>query len=180
MQRNIYESEGDLLSEYSGASIIYGASGGVMESALRTAHKMITGKDLENFNLEVVRTDVGGFKTAEIDINGKKIKVAIVSTVQNVEKILLELKENPNAYQYIEVMSCAGGCIGGGGMPLLPVKPADQLSLIEERRKVLYNIDTSKIGKRTAHSNPLVKEYMDWVESKKDSHLKHLLYHTTF
>lgn len=177
---NLEESEGDLLSEYSGAGAIYGANGGVMESALRTAYKMLTGSDLKDFNLEMVRTDVGGFKTAEIDIAGKKIKVAVVSTVQNVEKILAELKENPNAYHYVEVMSCAGGCIGGGGMPLLPIKPADQLALLEERRKVLYNIDLSKKNERTAHSNPIVKEYMEWVEKQNDSYLEHTLYHTKF
>ena len=77
-------------------------------------------------------------------------------------------------------MSCAGGCIGGGGMPLLPIKPADQLALLEERRKVLYDIDLSKKNKRTAHSNPIVKEYMEWVEKQNDHHLEHTLYHTKF
>ena len=177
---SLEDSEADICGNYSGAGVIYGASGGVMESALRTAYKMITGEDLKDFNLEQVRTDTGGFKTAEIDIKGKKIKVAIVSTVQNVEKILQELKENPNAYQYIEVMSCAGGCIGGGGMPLLPVRPADQTALIEARRKVLYGLDSEKTGERTAHSNPVVKEYMDWVKAQNDPHLEHEVYHTSF
>ena len=177
---SLEDSEADICGNYSGASAIYGASGGVMESALRTAYKMITGEDLKDFNLTQVRTDVSGFKTAEIDIKGKKIKVAIVSTVQNVEKILEELKENPKAYHYVEVMSCAGGCIGGGGMPLLPIKPAEQLALIEERRKVLYNIDTKKTSERTAHSNPIVKEYMDWVKEQNDPHLEHEAYHTDF
>lgn len=177
---SLEDSEADICGNYSGAGVIYGASGGVMESALRTAYKMITGEDLKDFNLEQVRTDTGGFKTAEIDIKGKKIKVAVVSTVQNVEKILQELKENPNAYQYIEVMSCAGGCIGGGGMPLLPVRPADQTALIEARRKVLYGLDSEKTGERTAHSNPVVKEYMDWVKAQNDPHLEHEVYHTSF
>ena len=173
-------SEADVCGNYSGACVIYGASGGVMESALRTGYKMLTGEDLKNFDLTEVRTDTSGFKTAEIDIQGRKIKVAVVSTVQNVEKLLSELKENPNAYQYVEVMSCAGGCIGGGGMPLLPVKPADQIALIEERRKILYELDKNKKEERTAHSNPVVKEYMDWVKAQNDPHLEHELYHTYF
>lgn len=173
-------SEADKLGEYSGAAAIYGASGGVMESALRTAYRMITGKDLKNFNLTEVRTDMSGFKTAEIDIEGRKIKVAVVSTVQNVEKILAELKENPNAYQYVEVMSCAGGCINGGGMPLLPMKPADQVALVEERRKVLYGLDEEKKNERVAHGNPVVKEYMQWVKDQNDHELEHILYHTYF
>lgn len=170
-------SESDQLGEYSGASVIYGASGGVMESALRTAYKMITGEDLKNFNLTEVRTDMSGFKTAEIDIKGQKLKVAVISTVQNVEKLLEELKENPNAYQYVEVMNCAGGCINGGGMPLLPIKPADQVALVDERRKVLYNLDENKKNERVAHGNPVVKKYMQWVKDKGDTHLAHSLYH---
>lgn len=177
---NLEGSEADICGNYSGAGVIYGASGGVMESALRTAYKMMTGEDLKDFNLTEVRTDSTGFKTAEIDIKGRKIKVAVVATVQNVEKLLEELKANPGAYHYVEVMSCAGGCIGGGGQPLLPIKPADQIALVEERRKVLYELDDKKKGERTAHSNPVVQEYMKWVEDQHDPHLAHELYHTNF
>lgn len=177
---NLEGSEADSLSNYSGAGVIYGVSGGVMESALRTTYKMMTGEDLKDFNLTEVRTDIGGFKTSEIDLKGRKIKVAVVSTPQNVEKILLELKDNPNAYQYIEVMACAGGCIGGGGMPLLPIKLADQISLIEERRKVLYELDKMKKSERTAHSNPMVQEYMAWVKSQNNPNLENDLYHTKY
>ena len=95
-------------------------------------------------------------------------------------KILAELKENPNAYQYVEVMSCAGGCITGGGMPLLPMKPADQVALVEERRKVLYGLDEDKKNERVAHGNPVVKEYMQWVKDQNDHELEHVLYHTYF
>ena len=177
---NLEGSEADICGNYSGAGVIYGASGGVMESALRTAYKMMTGEDLKVFDLMEVRTDSTGFKTAEIDIKGKKIKVAVVATVQNIEKLLGELKDNPNAYQYVEVMSCAGGCIGGGGMPLLPIKPADQLALIENRRKVLYDLDKTKTKERTAHSNPIVLEYMKWIKDQNNPKLEHDVYHTHF
>ena len=177
---NLEGSEADICGNYSGAGVIYGASGGVMESALRTAYKMMTGEDLKVFDLMEVRTDSTGFKTAEIDIKGKIIKVAVVATVQNIEKLLGELKDNPNAYQYVEVMSCAGGCIGGGGMPLLPIKPADQLALIENRRKVLYDLDKTKTKERTAHSNPIVLEYMKWIKDQNNPKLEHDVYHTHF
>ena len=176
---NLEESDADDLSEYTGAGIIYGSSGGVMESALRTTYKLLTGNDLVDLNLQEVRPDITGFKTAEISINDRKIKVAIVSTIQNLEKLLDELKTDPNAYQYIEVMNCAGGCINGGGMPLLPIKQADQVNLIQERRQVLYELDKNK-EKRVAHTNPIVKEYMNWVTNKNNKHFEHKVYHTNF
>lgn len=172
---NLEDSEADVYGDYSGAGVIYGASGGVMESALRTAYKKITGEDLKDFNLKEVRTDTTGFRRAEIDMKGKKLKVAVVSTPQNLDKLLEELKANPNAYQYVEVMSCAGGC-----MPLLPIKPADQIALVEQRRKVLYELDQTKKGERTAHSNPVVKEYMEWVKSQNDPKLEYNVFHTDF
>lgn len=177
---NLEGSEADLCGDYSGAGVIYGASGGVMESALRTAYFKMTGKDMPNFDLQEVRTDISGFKKAEIDINGRKIRVAIVATPQNVAKVLEELKVNPDAYHYVEVMTCAGGCINGGGMPLLPIKPADQVALVEERKKVLYSLDKGKKNERTAHSNPVLQEYMKWVKDQNDSKLEHELYHTKF
>lgn len=115
-----------------------------------------------------------------MEMKGKKLKVAVVSTPQNLDKLLEELKANPNAYQYVEVMSCAGGCINGGGMPLLPIKPADQIALVEQRRKVLYELDQTKKGERTAHSNPVVKEYMEWVKSQNDPKLEYNVFHTDF
>lgn len=162
-------SETDICGEYSGAGVIYGASGGVMESALRTTYKKITNKDLKNFELTEVRGDLSGFKTATINIEEQNINVAVVSGIRNVEKILAELKENPNKYQYIEVMNCVGGCINGGGQPILPMKPADEPILIEKRRNILYSLDKSKT-KRKAHENQVVLEYLSWLE--KDNVLK--------
>lgn len=174
---NIEESDADAYGEYSGAGIIYGVSGGVMESALRTAYKIMTGDDLKDFDLVQVRPDTDGLKSAEIYINGRKIRVAVAATVQNLEKILEELKTNPDAYHYVEVMSCLGGCIGGGGMPLLPNKPTDQAILIKKRKEILMNMDRNKKGERTAQSNPMVAEYMKWIRSQNDLHLTHDVYH---
>lgn len=170
------ESECDKYGEYTGASVIYGASGGVMESALRTSYKMITGNDLENIELKEVRTDMIGFKSAEIKIADKTVKVAVVAGMQNVEKLLEELKNNSNSYQYIEVMNCISGCINGGGQPLLPIKPGADVELIGKRREILYNIDQNK-NKRLAHKNELVKEYLDWLENNNNKYLKHKALH---
>ena len=128
------------------------------------------------------QTLINDFSDKIMDMDYSKVLDDLFDTygAELLTRISPELKENPNAYQYIEVMSCAGGCIGGGGMPLLPVRPADQTALIEARRKVLYGLDSEKTGERTAHSNPVVKEYMDWVKAQNDPHLEHEVYHTSF
>ena len=177
---NLEESESDKLGKYSGAGIIYGSSGGVMESALRTAYKKITGENLKNFNLTEIRCDEKGFKIAEIKIKDKIIKVAVVSTIQNVEKILEELKKNPNAYHYVEVMNCMGGCLNGGGMPKIPNKESDLINLLNERRKMLYILDENKKNERIAHGNPYVIEYIEWAKSKNDLKYYNDLFHTKF
>ncbi|GMO65060.1 MAG: hypothetical protein Ta2D_11660 [Rickettsiales bacterium] len=153
------DGDSDKLGEYTGDANLYGQTGGVMESALRTAYFKLSGKDIENVEIKDVRPDLSGFKSAEIEVNGIKLKLAILTTIQNFEKILPELKD----YHYIEVMNCAGGCINGGGMPKLPAK------LDEERRAKLFEGDKGK-KKRTSHSNELVLEYLDWLKTKEYEH----------
>jgi len=106
-----------LLGNYSGAGVIYGATGGVMESALRTAYKKLTGEELPSIDLTPVR-GLADLKRAEIKIGDLKVTVGVINGLVNIEKLLAELKENPHSYDYIEVMACRGGCIGGGGQPL--------------------------------------------------------------
>lgn len=167
---NLEESGLDSYGEYSGASVIYGASGGVMESALRSAQKMLTGKDLENFELKPVRTGVEGFKTARVEINGKTLNVAVVATPKQVARIVEELKEDPHAYDYIEVMACIGGCLGGGGQP-----KTSTFKVLEERRKGLYRIDDKK-EIRAAHLNPNIQAYMSWISEQPEEVQEKLLY----
>jgi len=170
---NLKESKVDKYGEYSGAAAIYGSSGGVMESALRTAYNMITKKELKNLSLKQVRTSVKGFKTAEIDINGEKIKIAVAATPKHVREIIQEIKLDPKAYHYVEVMACAGGCVGGGGQPFDSTK-----AIIEKRRKALYKIDDKK-KLRLAHKNKLAKDFFEWLKNKKDKKLEQdLLYRT--
>ncbi|MFA5031187.1 MAG: [FeFe] hydrogenase, group A [Patescibacteria group bacterium] len=134
----------------SGAGVIYGASGGVMESALRTAYERITGKKLAKLDFTDVRGQKG-IKRARVRINKKTVNVAVVNGLGNIHIIFDELAKNPHAYDYIEVMSCPGGCIGGGGQPI----PTNQ-KIREQRAQSLYDIDYAT-SVRTAHENPFVQ-----------------------
>jgi len=164
----VEESKADSpLVDHSGAGVIYGASGGVMESALRTAYFKLTGEDLEDVEFQDVR-GMNDVKRAEVDINGRKVKVAVVNGLGNARKILKELEDNPKKYDYIEVMSCPGGCIGGGGQPL-----PTNAEIRKKRAASLYSIDSKK-QKRQAHRNPslqkVYKEYMDKEKIEKICH----------
>ncbi|MFH1711997.1 MAG: [Fe-Fe] hydrogenase large subunit C-terminal domain-containing protein, partial [Patescibacteria group bacterium] len=167
------KSQVDDFGTYSGAGAIYGASGGVMESALRTAYYMMTGKELKKVEFKQVR-GMAGIKKAKIDINGTKLRVAVVATPANEEIIMDELKKNPDAYHYIEIMSCPGGCIGGGGQPI----PSTE-RIISERIKGLYNID-DHMKLRKAHKNPIVLDYFaNYLEHQSKEKQKELL-HTSY
>jgi iron only hydrogenase large subunit-like protein len=169
---NLENGEVDREGTYSGAAAIYGASGGVMESALRTGYKMITGEDMEKLDIKPVR-GMKGIKKAEIQIGDKTIRVGVVATPKNFKKVLAELEEDPEAYHYIEVMMCPGGCIGGGGQPLPNTE-----KIIKKRIAGLYDID-KKMNLRLAHENPVVQEFFDYI--KKQSHERqHEILHTSY
>jgi len=147
-------SKVDLPGTFSGAGAIYGASGGVMESALRTAYYDITGKELGRIDFKAVR-GIKGIKKTHIKIGKKVIRVAVIATAANAEKIIQEIKKNKKAYHYIEVMACPGGCIGGGGQPI-----PSTMRIVEKRIKALYKID-SKMKLRKAHLNPVVRDFFE-------------------
>jgi len=144
-----------------GAGVIYGASGGVFESALRTAYFKITGKNLDDVKIKEVR-GMQGIKKKEIKIGDKIIKTVVVSGIRNARKMLEELKKNPEAFDTMEVMACPGGCIGGGGQPV----PTDE-DIRKKRAAALYDIDDKK-EVRLAHENPAVKKvYADFLTSEE-------------
>ncbi len=154
----------DPLGIPTGAGVIYGASGGVMESALRTTYQKMTGKKLLKVKFKTVRERT---KAAEVKIGDQLIKVATVSGLGNAKKIL----EN-NPYDYVEVMACPGGCIGGGGQPML----ADE-EIRQKRAASLFRID-SRQEMRFAEENPIVKElYQKFLKDKK---IVHSICHTKF
>jgi NADH-quinone oxidoreductase subunit G/NADP-reducing hydrogenase subunit HndD len=159
-----------LFNDGSGAAAIYGASGGVMESALRTA--VFLGEKDKNrksdFQLEFKEVrQARGIKEATINLGKRKLKVAVVNGISNVSKILPKLKK----YHYIEVMTCPGGCLAGGGQPFPTTS-----KIREERRLGLYNIDKRKKVRR-AHENKEMLTYYKWV---KDNKLEGKLLHTKF
>lgn len=155
------EKADDPLGLPSGAGVIYGASGGVMESALRTAFYTINKSKLPKINFKQVRGHKG-IKTAKIKLGDKILNVAAVSGTGNAKKILDELKQNPNAYSCVEVMACPGGCIGGGGQPVW----ADS-KIRRKRADGLYKIDKKK-RVRIAAKNPIVKKvYKEYLTNEK-------------
>ncbi len=161
----------DPFGVYTGAGTIFGATGGVTEAATRTAVWLITGKNLEKVECENVRGIIG-FKKAVVEINGIKLKVGIANGMENAKIILDDLAKDPRAYDYIEIMACPGGCIGGGGNPL----PVDD-EIRKKRAAGLYQDDCEqKI--RFAHESPAVKEVYDHFSG--DEHALHATLHTRY
>lgn len=144
------------LGEASGAGAIYGASGGVMESAIRTFADIFHNIKVEKIDYQEFR-GMKGIKKATLNVDGKEIKIAVATGLANAEKIIEEIKKG-EVYHYVEVMACPGGCVGGGGQP----KPQKQ-EIINQRREALYEIDNSKLI-RKAHENPVLKQvYQDFL-----------------
>lgn len=171
--KNIPASNFDeLLGISSGAAAIFGASGGVMEAALRTAYENITGNILEVLEFSEVR-GMDGFKEACIDLNGIKMKVAVVNGVKNVELLLKKIHEGEK-YCFIEVMCCPGGCIGGGGQPY-----ESAASELINKMKKIYIIDNNKTI-RKSHENPNILKIYDEYLEKPGSHKAEVLLHTKY
>ncbi len=170
--KNIEQMEADNpLGDPSGAGVIYGSSGGVFESALRTAYFKMTGENLPEDAISEIR-GTEGMKTKEIKINDRTVKICVLSGIKNAKKVLDELKTNPSLYDAIEVMACPGGCVGGGGQSLPTTK-----EIIKERSKSLYTIDSEKKTKR-AHENMAMQEiYKEFFSNKE---IINKILHTSF
>ncbi|HHU52292.1 MAG TPA: 2Fe-2S iron-sulfur cluster binding domain-containing protein [Firmicutes bacterium] len=156
-----------------GAGVIFGATGGVSEAVLRAAHELVTGEAVEEVNFEAVR-GFAGLKEATVEINGTKIKVAVVHGLGNAKKLLQDLKAGKADYQIIEVMACPGGCIGGAGQPI-----STDPEVKKERARGIYNAD--KLSQlRKSQDNPIVaKFYEKWLQ-KPNSHEAHEALHTNY
>ena len=162
--------------DYSGAAVIFGATGGVMEAAIRTVHKVVTGKEIEQIDYKAVR-GLENTREAEVDLGaGGKVKVAVVHTLKAAGELVRNIKEGKADYQFVEVMACPGGCMCGGGQPR--VKHAYQSARME-RMKGLYDIDrTRKI--RQSHNNPMIQKiYAEYLEEPM-GHKSHKLLHTSY
>ena len=168
----------DPMGEATGAAVIFGTTGGVMEAALRTAQDTLTGKDLKEIDFKEVRGGKG-IKKATVNIAGKEVKVVAASGLANAQKIMNEIRDGKADYQFVEIMACPGGCIMGGGQPIKTAKERMDYDVRKLRADCLYSID-EKSTLRKSHENPVVKKiYKDFLE-KPGSHKAHDLLHTKY
>ena len=167
-----------MLGESTGASVIFGATGGVMEAALRTVYEIVTGNTLDSVDFTAVR-GIDGVKEAEIDLNGTKVNVAVAHSTGNAKKLLESVKKGEKKYHFIEVMGCPGGCVTGGGQPIVCSKDLMYLNVKELRAKALYDEDAGK-AKRKSHENDEVKKLYDEYLGEIGGHKAHELLHTTY
>lgn len=166
----------DPLGISTGAGVIFGATGGVMEAALRTAVYTLTGENPIDFP-EVRGTE--GIKEAEYDVAGTKVKVAVVNGLANARELLEKVQKGEADYQFIEIMGCPGGCVNGGGQPQVDMGIRNFVDIREKRAKVLYDIDAS-MPIRQSHENPAIKEIYSTFFEKPGSHKAHEVLHTTY
>ena len=178
------EFDNDIVGEYSGAGVIFGATGGVMEAALRTAAKKLTGKELADPEIKDVR-GLDGIKEATYNLGGAEVRVAVAHGMKNAKVLLDEIRAGKSPYQFIEIMGCPGGCVAGGGQPFvkpcfLPDEDDDILDTYRDKRAAaLYKEDEMR-PERMSHNNPQIKELYDNFLGKPNSHKAHELLHTTY
>ncbi len=178
------EFDQDLLGEYTGAGVIFGVTGGVMEAALRTAYHMITGKEHERVEFKEVR-GFEGVKEAAIDMDGTVVKVAVAHGMKNAKPLLDDIRAGKSPYAFIEIMGCPGGCINGGGQPFvkpcfLPNEDANILDTYKEKRaNALYSEDERQVL-RQSHKNKQIQDLYKNYLGEPNSHKAHELLHTTY
>ncbi len=162
------------LGESTGAAVIFGATGGVIEAATRTAYEIHTGKSLNNVNFKELR-GLEGIRKATIDFNGLPINIGIAHGLGNARKLLEDIRAGKSEFHAIEIMACPGGCIGGGGQPL----HHGDSSIIQKRFEALYEEDNEKTI-RKSHENPYIQKLYEEYLGKPCSKLSHKLLHTHY
>ena len=166
------------LGEFTGAGVIFGATGGVMEAALRTAAETITGKPLDKVDFKEVR-GIKGIKEASYDLNGVKVKVAVASGLTNAKALCEKIRKGECDYTFVEVMCCPGGCVNGGGQPIQSAYTRRQVDLRSKRAKALYDED-KKADIRKSHENPAVQKLYKDFFGEPGSHKAHEILHTSY
>lgn len=162
----------------SGAGLLFGATGGVMEAALRTVADVLTGSDLKQIDYNEVR-GTESCKEATYDIAGIKVKVAVVSGLANAGKLMEQIKQGKSDYQFIEVMSCPGGCVNGGGQPIHDAYTRRTVDIKKLRADAIYNTDKA-LELRKSHQNPVIKEIYDNYFGAPNSEKAHHALHTSY
>ena len=178
------EFDNDIIGDYTGAAVIFGVTGGVMEAALRTAHFALTGTEREGIVFEEVR-GFDGIKEATFNLAGAEIKVAVAHGMKNAKVLMDQIREGKSPYTFIEVMGCPGGCINGGGQPyvrecFLPNEDLDIMDTYRAKRAAaLYSEDERQVL-RQSHNNPQMKAIYDEFLGAPNSHKAHELLHTSY
>ncbi|MBQ4617952.1 MAG: iron hydrogenase small subunit [Clostridia bacterium] len=166
------------LGEDTGAAVIFGATGGVMEAALRTANDWLTGESQENVDFVEVRgTD--SLKEATYNIAGLEVKVAVASGLTAANEVMAKIKDGTAPWQFVEIMCCPGGCVTGGGQPVQPAPILNTVDLKTARAKALYDQDAA-MALRKSHESPVVKELYDNYFDGIGGHKAHHTLHTTY
>lgn len=174
----------DLMGEYSGAAVIFGVTGGVMEAALRTAYYTLEGKEHEAIKFEQVR-GLEGIKEASFTLGGTQLNVAVASSMKNAKVILDEIRAGNSKYHFIEIMGCPGGCINGGGQPIvrhcfLPNEDLDIFETYQAKRAAALYSEDERNTLRQSHNNSQVKELYAKFLGEPNSPLCHELLHTSY
>ena len=178
------EYDQDIMGDYSGAGVIFGVTGGVMEAALRTAYFVLEGKEHDPVEFKEVR-GFEAIKEASIEMGGMTVNVAVTSGMKNAQVLLDQIREGTSKYHFIEIMCCPGGCINGGGMPYIRhcFLPNEDLDIIDnfrqKRAEALYSEDERQ-QVRQSHNNPQINELYEKFLGKPNSHIAHELLHTTY
>ena len=168
----------DPLGESTGAAVIFGATGGVMEAALRTAVEWITGQELKAVDFKEVR-GTQGIKEATYNVAGMDVKIAVASGLANAKELLTKVRNGEADYHFIEIMACPGGCVNGGGQPQVHASIRNTVDIRAERAKALYQLD-SGMKIRKSHENPSIKKVYAEFYEKPGSHKAHECLHTTY
>lgn len=168
----------DMLGESTGAGVIFGVTGGVMEAALRTVVDVLTGEDMPRLEYADVR-GLEGIKEATVNVNGTDINVAIVHGTANAAKLLNAIRAGEKTYHFIEVMGCPGGCVTGGGQPIVDARTRYYVDPRAARAAATYSEDES-MAIRKSHKNPAVQKLYAEFLGEPNSHLAHELLHTTY
>lgn len=167
------------LGESTGAAVIFGATGGVAEAALRTVFELTAGKELDTIDYTVAR-GMEGIKEAKIELpNGITINTAIAHGLGNARKLMDMVQKGEKDLQFIEVMACPGGCVNGGGQPIVNSRIKEQIDIRAERAKAIYDEDKN-LPIRKSHKNPYIIQIYDEFLGEPNSHLSHELLHTHY
>ena len=178
------EFDHDLLGEYTGAGVIFGVTGGVMEAAVRSANYLLTGEELEQTEFTPVR-GLQGIKEASVTVAGITLNLAVASGMKNAKVLLDQIKSGESQYHFIEIMGCPSGCVNGGGQPFvkelfLPNEDDDiAQTYVQKRAQVLYDLDKGKAVRRSHLNKDVQRLYKEFL-GKPGSHTSHHLLHTTY